>query len=354
MAFGKAGRVNMDGSEDPFYRYTMPTLTIKVEGTTKMIKTQLTNIEAVAQAVGRPADCTSPFQLRALLLCREPRRGSWLSNDTSLNRDNPCADLVTYFGQQLSANSKYDKKTSGAYVTGNQNQAELQKLVFSFIKKFVSCGACGNPETNVSYAGPKKKQDIILTCISCGMKSTVDPMEKLCTFIIQHPMESGLGKGSAAAGSKEKDKGDDDKEKGKKKKGKKKDESEEEDEDWGEDVSEEAVKARRKAAAEPESAKPDGAPSPAPAAAPVVGIIRDKNMGNLAAEADKEQEEKKKKKSKEEKKKKKKDSDDEDDDWSMDVSEEAVKARQAALCAGMENVVAKAEQLGVGSAEHLN
>ena len=60
MAFGKAGRVNMDGSEDPFYRYTMPTLTIKVEGTTKMIKTQLTNVEAVAQAVGRPADCTSP------------------------------------------------------------------------------------------------------------------------------------------------------------------------------------------------------------------------------------------------------------------------------------------------------
>jgi hypothetical protein len=49
----------MDGSEDPFYRYTMPTLTIKVEGTTKMIKTQLTNVEAVAQAVGRPADCTS-------------------------------------------------------------------------------------------------------------------------------------------------------------------------------------------------------------------------------------------------------------------------------------------------------
>lgn len=312
MAFGKAGRVNMDGSEDPFYRYTMPTLTIKVEGTTKMIKTQLTNVEAVAQAVGRPADY-----------------------------------LVTFFGQELSANSKYDKKTGGAYVTGNQNQAELQKLVFSFIKKFVTCAACGNPETNVSYSGPKKKQDIVLTCISCGMKSTVDPVEKLCKFIIQHPMESGLGKGSAAAGSKDKD--DDDKPK-KSKKGKKKDESEDEDDDWGEDVSEEAVKARRKAAAEPEAVKADAVSSPAP----VVGIIRDKNMGNLAAEADKEQEEKKKKKSKEEKKKKKKDSDDEDDDWSMDVSEEAVKARQAALCAGMENVVAKAEQLGVGSAEHLN
>ena len=32
-------QVNMNGKDDPFYRYTMPRLQIKVEGSTKMIKT---------------------------------------------------------------------------------------------------------------------------------------------------------------------------------------------------------------------------------------------------------------------------------------------------------------------------
>lgn len=308
MAFGKSGRVNMDGSEDPFYRYTMPTIKIKVEGLTKMIKTQLINIDQVAQAVGRPP-----------------------------------AYLVTFFGQELSANSKWDPKLEQGYVTGNQNEADLQRLVFEFIKRFVMCKSCNNPETQVSYEGSKKKKEIILTCISCGAKSTVDPTEKMCNYIIMHPMESGLGKGTAAAhGKKDKTEKED---KPSKKKGKKKEEESDDDVDWGEDVSPEAVKARKEAAGR----KADEAP-------PAVGIVRDKNMGQLAAEADKEQEAARKKKSKEEKKKKKKkeESDDDDDDWSMDVSDEAVKARQAALCAGMENVVKKAEAMGVSTDEHLN
>ena len=44
----------MDGSADPHYRYTMPVLSVKVEGTTKMIKSVLMNVAEVAQAIGRP------------------------------------------------------------------------------------------------------------------------------------------------------------------------------------------------------------------------------------------------------------------------------------------------------------
>ena len=51
-------RINMDGSDDPFYRYTMPALAVKVEDPGgKMIKTVLPNIEDVAKAVGRPHEC---------------------------------------------------------------------------------------------------------------------------------------------------------------------------------------------------------------------------------------------------------------------------------------------------------
>jgi len=307
MAFGKSGRVNMDGSDDPFYRYTMPTLQVKVEGTTKMIKTQLMNIENVAQAVGRPPSY-----------------------------------LVTYFGQELNSNSKWDAKEGKAYVTGNQDPKAMQDLVFKFIKKFVSCGACGNPETQITMGGGKKSKEIILNCISCGSKTKVDMVERFSKYIVQHPPEEGLGKGSAdanvgASGKKDKKLSRKDKD------GDGSDEGGDDAEENDENETEAATKTK------------DGSV-----------IVRDKNMGSLAALADEEQAEKKKKEKKEKKekkqkkekssksKKKKGEESDDDDDWSMDVSDEAVKARQAALCAGMEKVVAKAEALGVTTEEHLN
>jgi len=307
----------MDGSEDPFYRYTMPKLEIKVEGTTKMIKTQLTNIDQVAQAVGRPPTY-----------------------------------LVTFFGQELNSNAKYDTKEQKAYVTGNQELAKLQELVFTFIKKFVMCKACNNPETQVSFSGGKKKKDIILNCISCGSKSTVDPLERFCKFIIQHPPDDDLGKGSANSlarkPSRSKAKaGDDD-----------------DDDDDDDDVSPD----KKKTGGGDDD--DDEGETTAATTAPGGGvIIRDKNMGKLAELADEEQkaakeakkkekkekkEAKKSKKEEKKSKKKKEESDDDDDDWAIDTSEAAVAARQAALCAGMENVVKKAEQLGVTSDEHLN
>ena len=51
-----AGVCAMDGSQDQHYRYKMPVLQVKVEGTTKMIRTVLTNLEQV-QAVS--ASCAS-------------------------------------------------------------------------------------------------------------------------------------------------------------------------------------------------------------------------------------------------------------------------------------------------------
>jgi hypothetical protein len=54
IVLAKEGSCNMDGSEDPHYRYKMPVLQVKVEGATKMIRTVLTNMPQVAAAVGRP------------------------------------------------------------------------------------------------------------------------------------------------------------------------------------------------------------------------------------------------------------------------------------------------------------
>jgi hypothetical protein len=45
--------------------------------------------------------------------------------------------LITYLGQELSANSKIDKDTEKAYVTGAMDERHVQQLVFKFIKDTV-------------------------------------------------------------------------------------------------------------------------------------------------------------------------------------------------------------------------
>jgi translation initiation factor 2 beta subunit (eIF-2beta)/eIF-5 len=135
-----AKRVNMNGSSDPYYRYTMPVINVKVEGTTKMIKSVLVNVEDVCQAIGRPVDY-----------------------------------LVTFLGQELSANAKIDMdkdkdKIEKAYVTGAMEQKQVQASIFKFIEQYVQCEHCKNPETSVNIEGSKKNKILYLTCKSCGKR----------------------------------------------------------------------------------------------------------------------------------------------------------------------------------------
>jgi translation initiation factor 5 len=59
-----------------------------------------------------------------------------------------------------------------------------------FIKKYVQCYSCGNPETVVKV----KKENISLKCKACGAISEVDARLKLNTFIIKNPPENKLSK----------------------------------------------------------------------------------------------------------------------------------------------------------------
>mmetsp|Transcript_49 Transcript_49/g.136 ORF Transcript_49/g.136 Transcript_49/m.136 type:complete len:277 (-) Transcript_49:108-938(-) len=223
--------VNMNGSDDPFYRYTMPAVQTKVEGTTKMIKTILTNIDDLSASIARPVDY-----------------------------------IVTYFGQELSANSKVDTKTQKAYVTGHMKLEDLQAACFKFIREHVLCKHCGNPETIVNVVGKGKKKDVVLLCKGCGGKTTLDSTDRFVKYQALHPPDiskadlkllkakkTAAGAPAGGGGALGPDDADDDEEK-KEKKSKKskkskkdkkeKEESEDDDDDWCMDTSEEAVKAR--------------------------------------------------------------------------------------------------------------
>jgi translation initiation factor 2 beta subunit (eIF-2beta)/eIF-5 len=49
---------------------------------------------------------------------------------------------VTYLGQELSANSKIEKDTAKAYVTGHFEERKVQELVFKFIQVWIVCAMC--------------------------------------------------------------------------------------------------------------------------------------------------------------------------------------------------------------------
>lgn len=152
MALQNIGASNRD---DAFYRYKMPRMVTKIEGRGNGIKTNVVNMVEIAKALARPASYTTK-----------------------------------YFGCELGAQSKFDDKTGTSLVNGAHDTAKLAALLENFIKKYVQCYGCGNPETEILIT---KTQMITLKCAACGFISDVDMRDKLTTFIVKNPPEQKKG-----------------------------------------------------------------------------------------------------------------------------------------------------------------
>jgi translation initiation factor 5 len=87
---------------------------------------------------------------------------------------------------ELGAQTKFDEKSGTAIVNGAHDAKRLSELLEGFIKRFVQCYACGNPETEVQI---NKQEAIDLQCKACGNVSHVDMRHKLTTFILKNPPE---------------------------------------------------------------------------------------------------------------------------------------------------------------------
>ncbi|RNA42407.1 Eukaryotic translation initiation factor 5 [Brachionus plicatilis] len=134
-------------TKDPHYRYKMPKITAKIEGSGNGIKTVLTNINQVAKSLGRPPSY-----------------------------------LTKYFGCELGAQVTM---ASDIYtVNGSHDTDKLLNLLYSFIKRFVLCPKCSNPETVLSISNGAIKQK----CLACGHGNLIAKnVHKLTTFIINNP-----------------------------------------------------------------------------------------------------------------------------------------------------------------------
>lgn len=147
--------IGQGNAGDQFYRYKMPRLQAKVEGRGNGIKTCVVNNVEIAKALERPPEY-----------------------------------IIKYFGCELGAQTNYNKESGTSIVNGAHDTGKLLELLEGFIKKYVQCYSCGNPETHVKI----KRDNIYLKCKACGAVSDVDMRHKLNTFIVKNPPEEKLSK----------------------------------------------------------------------------------------------------------------------------------------------------------------
>ena len=164
-----AGFVNIRRDvDDKFYRYryvyiltrllrrspsiwshSMPVLLTKIEGKGNGIKTVVPNMSDVARALSRPPTYPTKF-----------------------------------FGSELGAQTSVDEKNDRYIVNGAHDARRLRELLDAFIDKFVLCGSCKNPETDLIIT---KNEMIVRDCKACGERTGVDMRHRLSTYIIKNP-----------------------------------------------------------------------------------------------------------------------------------------------------------------------
>lgn len=110
-------------------------------------------------------------------------------------------DTLKHFGCELGAQTNFNKETGTSIVNGAHDAKKLSEVLEIFIKKYVQCYSCGNPETVVKV----RKECIFLKCKACGHTSDVDMRDKLTTFIVKNPPENKLSKAEAKVKKDEKE-----------------------------------------------------------------------------------------------------------------------------------------------------
>lgn len=99
----------------------------------------------------------------------------------------PPAYVIKYFGFELGAQTNIDPKDDRWIINGAHEAAKLQDYLDGFIAKFVLCKNCKNPETVVNI----KDGDILLDCKACGQITKADPRQKLSSFILKNAPKKG-------------------------------------------------------------------------------------------------------------------------------------------------------------------
>lgn len=140
----------------------------------------------VARALNRPSSCESCLHVSTL--------------GAKLTRPADRSDPTKFFGSELGAQATFNDETERYIVNGVHESSRLRDLLDTFIDKYVLCGACKNPETELILT---KDEFIYRDCKACGKRSDIDMRHRLSTFILKNPPKSKKmkGKKGGAAGA---------------------------------------------------------------------------------------------------------------------------------------------------------
>lgn len=134
---------------DIYYRYKMPPVVTKIEGSGNGIKTVFPNILDVCEAINRPSDVLMKF---FQFECGAQR---------TVSRDQKC------------------------WLMGQFTQDRIQKVLDDFVVKYVLCDSCRSPETNFVVEG---KRTLSSHCAACGRARTMKDIHRVDTFMINYYM----------------------------------------------------------------------------------------------------------------------------------------------------------------------
>ena len=121
---------------DPFYRYIMDEIKLKVEGRGNGIKTVLLNLPSISYALKRSPE-----------------------------------HILKFLGYELGSLTKGDKSAMRYVVNGSHSVESVQNHIYDFIDEYVMCRKCNNPET---FYVAKSRKNVQRECYACGYKSKVE------------------------------------------------------------------------------------------------------------------------------------------------------------------------------------
>lgn len=121
---------------DPFYRYQMDEVKVKIEGRGNGIKTIITNLTAISHALKR----------------------------------NP-EHILRFLGYELGSQTKSEKSENRYTINGAHEVGCMQSQIYDFIDKYVMCTQCKNPET---FYVLKDGKTLHRECYACGYKSKTE------------------------------------------------------------------------------------------------------------------------------------------------------------------------------------
>lgn len=133
--------INVNGSEDNFYRYKMNKVSVTNKGFGNGLITTINNLDEISKSINTPSEV-----------------------------------LYKYIATNLGTN--YNDKTKS--LTGKHTQDKIQETIYSYINSFVICSKCGIPEINYTIKTLSKKNCIVEPrCSACGSVDTLKDNNKI-------------------------------------------------------------------------------------------------------------------------------------------------------------------------------